>query len=59
MHQHVVDLHKVLETEIMAEKSELENLSHGAMKNGGHARAAEAPAILDMALELTKRSCTT
>ena len=27
------------------------------MKNGGHARAAEARAPLDMALELTKRSC--
>ena len=28
------------------------------MKNGGHARAVEALATLDMALEHTKRSCT-
>ena len=58
LQQHVIDLHKGLETEIMAEKSELENLSHGALKNGGHARAVEARATLDMALEHTKRSCT-
>ena len=56
--QHVIDLYKAPETELMAEKSELENLSHGAMKNGGHARAVEARATLDMALEHTKRSCT-
>ena len=57
VHQHFVDLHKALETEIMDETSELENLSHGAMKNGGHARAVEARATLDMAVEHTKRSC--
>ena len=28
------------------------------MKNGGHARAVEARATQDMALELSKRSCT-
>ena len=55
--QHVIDLYKPPETQIMAEKSELENLYHGAMKNGGHARAAEARVTLDMALVLTKRSC--
>ena len=57
--QHVIDLYKAPGTQIMAEKSELENLPHGAMKNGGHARAAEARATLDMALGAYKEKLQT
>ena len=55
VHQHFVDLYKAPEVEIMAQKRELESLSHAAMKHGGHARAAMARATLEMALELTER----
>ena len=41
----------------MAEKRELENLSRAAMWNGERARARQARAALEIALELAKRNC--
>ena len=54
--KHFVDFCKAPEVEIMAEKRELANLSNAAMKHGGHSRTGNAPATLEMALELTERT---
>ena len=55
VHQHFVDLYKAPLVEIMAEKRELESSAGAAIKQGGHARSAEARATLEIALELAER----